>query len=110
MLGGVSGVSAPILVTYLLSLRLDKRQFVYTISMIFILFNGGQALNYWAFGLYTPETALYGLSYLVPIMLGTVVGTRLQDKVSQSLFNRLVLIALFLVGLDLIRRGLHLGV
>lgn len=109
LLGGISGVSAPLLVTYLFSLKLDKRQFVFTISIIFILFNGAQALNYWALGLYTPQIALFGLSYIIPIVIGTVVGTKLQDKVSQSLFNRLVLIALLLVGLDLIRRGLHIG-
>jgi uncharacterized membrane protein YfcA len=110
LLGGISGISAPILVTYLYSIKLDKRQFVYTISIIFILFNGAQGLNLWALGVYTPQFALYGLSYIIPITAGTIVGTRIQDKVSQSLFNRLVLMALFFVGLDLIRRGLHLGV
>lgn len=109
ILGGVSGISAPILVSYLYSLKLDKRQFVYTISTLFILFNGAQALNFWVLGLYTPETALYGISYIVPILLGTIAGTRVQDKISQRLFNYLILLTLLVVGLDLIRRGLHLG-
>lgn len=109
LLGGVSGISAPILVAYLYSLRLNKVQFVYTISSAFVLFSGAQGLNLWALGVYTPETALYGASYFIPIILGTMAGTRLQDKVSQTLFNRLVLITLFIVGIDLIRRGLHIG-
>ncbi len=109
ILGGVSGVSAPILVTYLYSLKLDKKDFVYTISAIFVIFNGVQGINFWVLGLYTPESALFGLSYIIPIILGTIVGTRFQDKISQQLFNYLVLGTLFIVGLDLIRRGLHPG-
>lgn len=109
LLAGVSGISAPILVAYLYSLRLDKRQFVYVISVIFVVLTASQSLNFWLLGFYTSETVLIGLSYFIPIFLGTIFGNRLQTKISQDLFNKLVLAALFVVGLDLIRRGLHFG-
>src|SRR5262249_48300709 len=108
LLGGVSGISAPVLVAYLYSLRLNKRQFVYAISLIFILFSIAQSLNLLIYGVYTLETALLALSYIVPLILGTLAGTKMQDNISQKLFERLLLGTLFLVGLDLIRRGLHL--
>ena len=108
LLGGVSGITAPELVAYLDSLRLNKRQFVYAISLIFILFTVAQSLNLWLYGVYTLQTALLALSYIVPLILGTLAGTKMQDNISQKLFERLLLGTLFLVGLDLIRRGLHL--
>jgi uncharacterized protein len=37
LLGGVSGISGPILVAYLYSLKLDKRLFVYAMSTLFTL-------------------------------------------------------------------------
>ncbi len=109
VLNGISGISAPILVTYLYSLRLDKRHFVYMITLVFIVLNLAQSINFWLLGLFTPEIVFISLTYIIPIVLGTIVGTRLQEKVSQKFFNNLVLTALFLIGLDLIRRGLHIG-
>ncbi len=108
LLGGVSGITGPILVAYLYSLRLEKRHFVFAISLMFLIFSGAQTISLWAYGFYTPQIALYAISYLIPLILGTIAGAKAQDKISQKLFERLVLAALLLVGLDLIRRGLHL--
>lgn len=109
LLNGVSGVSTPVLVSYLYSLRLSKQHFVYVITIVFIVLNLAQGINLLLLGLFTPQIVLISVSYLIPIIIGTLIGTRLQDQVSQKLFNNLVLGALFLIGLDLIRHGLHLG-
>jgi uncharacterized membrane protein YfcA len=51
---------------------------------------------------------LISLTYIVPLILGTAAGRKAQAKISQELFNRLVLITLFVIGLDLLRRGFGL--
>lgn len=103
LLSGVSGVATPVLVAYLFNLRLTRSEFVYVISVIFILYNGLQALSYWGLGLYRPEIVLYSVGLLIPVMGGTYLGAYLQNKVSQLWFNRLVLGGLLIIGLDLIR-------
>ncbi len=104
LLGGISGVATPVLVAYLQNLRLERREFVYTISVIFIILNGSQSLSYWGLGLYRLETVLIAISFVVPVMLGTWAGGSMQSKISQLLYNRLILLMLLLTGLDLIRR------
>lgn len=106
LLGGISGITGPILVAYLHSLQLDKRYFVYAISLIFVLFSGSQSLNLWLLGRYSGESFLFAIFCIIPLIVGTLVGNKAQAKISQVLFNRLLLIALFATGLDLIRRGL----
>ncbi len=108
LMGGVSGIAAPLLVAYLFSLKLDKRHFVYAISSIFVMFGISLTLSLFFLGAYTWDIAFFSAFCIIPLFLGTVVGTRVQDKISQKVFNRLVLITLFIVGLDLLRRGFHL--
>jgi uncharacterized protein len=105
LLGGVSGISGPLLVAYLYSLKLAKHLFVYAMSTLFTLFTVAQVFSLLFLGVYTTESVLISLTYLVPLVIGTAAGRKAQAKVSQELFNRLVLITLFVVGLDLIRRG-----
>jgi uncharacterized membrane protein YfcA len=108
LLGGVSGISGPILVAYLISLKLSKNHFVYALSVMFVMFGLSLTISLWLLGAYTLEILLFSLFCLIPLFLGTVLGTKVQDKISQLFFNRLVLVMLFIVGLDLLRRGFHL--
>jgi hypothetical protein len=107
-LGGVSGISGPLLVAYLYSLKLDKQKFVYAISTLFLLFTIAQVISLSFLNVYTTENVLISLTYIVPLILGTAAGRKAQAKISQELFNRLVLITLFVIGLDLLRRGFGL--
>ncbi|MDB5081031.1 MAG: hypothetical protein JWP00_2955 [Chloroflexi bacterium] len=105
MMAGVSGIATPILVAYLYNLKLARRDFVYTLSVLFIIYSLVQVISYGVLGLYRLETVLISLTFVVPVMIGTWLGGRIQSKISQVLFNRLVLISLLILGLDLVRRA-----
>jgi uncharacterized membrane protein YfcA len=101
-------VSGPTLAPYLYTLKLEKHQFVYVLNVLFLVLSVYQFISFFAAGLYTGERVLFAVG-LIPIsLLGTYIGSRARNHVSQVFFNRLVLVVLFFTALDLLRRGLHL--
>ncbi len=106
VLGGVSNFFGPPLILYLSALRLDKDEFVGTIALFFMI--GGLPLyaSLTFHGVLSPNIG--GLSCLaaVPVMVGVYAGQRLRDRVSQSHFERLMLIVLVFTALNLLRRGM----
>jgi uncharacterized protein len=43
---------------------------------------------------------------LVPVLAGMVFGKWIRDRISQETFERVLMIALVVIGLNLIRKGL----
>jgi len=42
----------------------------------------------------------------VPVMIGTIIGESLRKYVNEALFRKILLIALFVMGLNMLRRAL----
>jgi uncharacterized membrane protein YfcA len=57
-------------------------------------------------GLLTLDRAITSLFAALPTLAGVWLGQRLRGRVPQKTFDRLLLILLFAVGLNLLRRGL----
>jgi uncharacterized membrane protein YfcA len=56
--------------------------------------------------LMTLDLALMSLLALVPTALGLVLGQRYRHHISEERFRRIFLVALFVIGLDMLRRTL----
>lgn len=106
VMGGVTGIFAPLIAAYVHSLRVDKRAFVYWLTASFFLGGVTQALSYYRLGLYAGSLAWYALGACVPVLIGTKVGFWLQDKLPAETFRRFVLGLIFVSGLSLILRQL----
>jgi uncharacterized membrane protein YfcA len=106
VLGGISTAFGPPLILYFTALRLPKDQFVsaigvvWTFSSLFLLvaFQGSGVLN--------GERFLWSLGACAPVGIGLWLGIRLRGRIPQTLFRRLVAVALVLLGLNMVRRGL----
>lgn len=101
-LGGLSSLTGPLLITYLMSLRLPREEFVGSISIIY--FFGAvpmyAAMLWWdRFG-----WAEVGGSCLAmaPVYLGMAMGTRLRGRMSEQLFRRALLGFLVLLSVVLV--------
>ncbi len=105
-LGGLSNLFGPVLVMFLVSLRLPKDEFVQAIASLFVVGGTALYLTLIANGLLTLDRATTSLIAALPTLAGVRLGQRLRDRVPQKAFNRLLLILLFAVGLNLLRRGL----
>ena len=103
-MGGVSSLMGPLLITYLVALRLTREQFVGSISIIYIAGALPLYLSMAAFQLLGwPEVMMSGLA-LAPMFAGVVIGKRLRHRVSESVFRWLLLGFLTMVGLLLLLR------
>ncbi len=106
VLNGATSIPGPLFAMYLSTLKLDKREFVYGLTLLLVTGNITQIATYGQLGLYG-NGLLYGSLALVPAqLLGQVIGARIQDRLDPRLFGRMVLLAVAISGANLLARGL----
>tara|TARA_R110002051_G_scaffold4386_4_gene23401 strand:- start:17120 stop:17911 length:792 start_codon:yes stop_codon:yes gene_type:complete len=97
MLQGTVGISAPIAVTFLNAIRLERSAFVFTVSAFFAAMCVVQLPMQIGYGIMTLNTALLGLFALVPLTFALPLGEWVGNKFSARAFDRAILF--FLGGL-----------
>jgi len=105
LLGGSTGIFSPVLAVYLHMLRLEKRAFVFWMTLMFFVGNIAQVASYLRLGLYGGPVMGTALLACAPMALGTWAGIRLQDRLPPETFSRIVLAVVFLASLNLLARG-----
>ena len=101
-LGGLVGISAPISLTYLSAQRLDRPQFIFQVSIFFGVIGSCQVIFYLHQGLADyPIIALSSIG-LIPLFGGMYLGQVMGKYLSQSSFEKLVLVVLCFIGLKLV--------
>lgn len=108
VMGGTTGIFAPLIAAYVHALQVDKRAFVYWLTAAFFLGGVTQVVSYWRLGLYSWKLVTYAVATFVPVVLGTWVGFWIQDRLPVTLFRRLVLLLVLVAGLRLVWPGLQL--
>jgi uncharacterized protein len=106
LLGGSTSIFAPAIASYLHALHLTKREFVFFVTLLFLIGGVVQVVSYVQLGLYDLWLLLIILASCIPNTLGLYVGVRLQDRIDPKLFRRLVLLLIFLSGLNLVAKGI----
>ncbi|MEO7151626.1 MAG: sulfite exporter TauE/SafE family protein [Burkholderiaceae bacterium] len=100
VLGGVSSLTGPIIITYLMALKLPRDVFVGSISIIYLAaalpLYGSMA----AHGKVSGTDALLSLAALVPMALGLHIGRSIRGRLSDRAFRRILFV--FLVGVALL--------
>jgi uncharacterized membrane protein YfcA len=106
VLGGSTGISGPAIVSYLFALKLDKRELVYFLALLYAVAAIVQVVSFIQLDLYDAPTLVVGLLSCLPNALGVGLGLRLQDRIDPVLFRRLVVIVIGLTGSSLVLRGI----
>jgi len=106
VMGGISTIPGPPLIMYVTSLRLDKEAFVAALGTFFLM--GGVFINlsFIERGVLDATTAPWSLACVPPVLAGMWLGGRLGRRIEQERFRRIVLIVLFVLGLNLLRRAI----
>lgn len=94
VLQGATGMSGPLVQTYLHAYRLDKQAFVVSTVALYGLFAVVQAAAVAGLDLYTPARLWEGLLALIPMAVMLPVGARVARHLSQHVFDRWVLVVL----------------
>jgi uncharacterized protein len=102
LLGGVSSLTGPIIITYLLALRLDRETFVASISVIYL----AAALPLYGALLWFDRIAVtdFALSAvaLLPMAMGMAMGKVLRQWFNEALFRKLLLVFLAVLAVLLL--------
>lgn len=86
-LQGATGISGPLVQTYLHAFRLDKHVYVVSIVTLYGVFGLAQAATIAGLGLYSASRLFESLLALVPMAVMLPVGTRLARTMSQRAFD-----------------------
>ena len=106
-LQGATGVSGPLLSTYLHGFALVPAAYVFSLSTLFLVFSVVQVATIAGLGYYTADLLLDSLLALVPIAVLLPLGNRLSRRLPADLFRRLVLVGLALAAVVLVVNALR---
>ena len=105
ILAGVTNVVGPLTALYLLALGFEKREFVKAVASVFFMTKVSQLVAISRWGLYTAEILWWSLGLTAVALLAFWVGLRVQDRVPQGTFRRILHVLLFGMGVVFIYRG-----
>lgn len=102
ILGGVSSLTGPVTLTYLMALRLDRETFVSSISTIyFIAALPLYGALMWYDRMTNIDLVLSGIG-LLPMAVGLSIGKRVRYRLNEQLFRKLLLAFLAVLALVLL--------
>ncbi len=102
LLQGAGGLSAPISVTFLSAMRLERLEFIATVSVFFTAVSAVQIPTLWALGVLTPERLALSALAVGPLFAGIPVGQWLARRISRAAFDRLILALLAAIAVRLL--------
>jgi uncharacterized membrane protein YfcA len=106
LIGGVSSFFGPMLITYLISIRgLGKNQFVSTISFLYVSAVVPWALTLYIFGILDQRLLLYSALATLPVTLGLLGGQRMRKHISETRFQKLIIVVLIISGSSMLWRA-----
>jgi uncharacterized protein len=101
-LQGASGLSAPVSLTFLNAMRLERRAFIATISLFFTTFGAVQLVALSAGNMMSWTELLYSFLALFPIWAAMPLGVFLARRMSAAVFDRAILGILSVIALKLL--------
>ena len=102
MMQGAGGISAPVSVTFLNALRLERPVFIATISAFFAVMAFLQVPTLWYLGLLGPLEFVQSLVATAVLFAGLPAGEWLARRFSERTFDRAMLILLAVIAVRLI--------
>ena len=103
---GAIGLSAPVSITFMNAVRLERRAFIATMSLYFFAMALIQFPTQVVFGIMTFERFVYSALATIPLLAGLPIGNFLARHLSSKAFDRIILGVLTLLALRLLARAI----
>jgi uncharacterized membrane protein YfcA len=103
---GATGNSGMVFGTYLHALDLPRREFVFAVTIPFLVFGTVQVFTLAGLGSFGGARLAQALLAILSVLVVTPIGTRIGDRLKSQTFSRLVLALLALSGVVLIASAL----
>ena len=104
LLGGASSLMGPIVISYMMSLKLSRDEFVGCISVIYLNAAWPLYLAMWHFGRMSLDDVGYSFLAIVPMFLGLQAGRSIRHRLSEETFRKALLGFLMVVAIMLLLR------
>ncbi len=101
VLFGASGLSAPLTLSFLNAMKLERRTFVATVTVFFVMMGLAQIPALFAYGILDGHKFLLSTGALVPILAGMPIGAWLARHISRDMFDKLILGVLTVIAMRL---------
>ncbi|MFG1495144.1 sulfite exporter TauE/SafE family protein [Saccharospirillum sp. HFRX-1] len=105
-LGGVTSFFGFPALQTLMACGLEKDDFVFSVSLSFLLGGLVLAVGLGGQGLVSHTDALLSLLVVVPALIGLRLGHRARSRLSVTTFRRIIFVLLLLTGLSMVANGL----
>jgi uncharacterized membrane protein YfcA len=103
---GMTGIIIVPGILYLQTLGFRRDVFVQALGIIFVTITLALGTSLIGRSLMTQDLVLMSLTALVPTATGLALGQRYRHHISEERFKRIFFVALFIIGLDMLRRSL----
>ena len=101
-LQGATGISAPIGVTFIHAMGLERTAHLYAVSAMFLVLGLVQFPALLLSGIMQPAWVAQSVLALIPIAIFMPLGQRLAGRLSRRAFDRLILVFLGAMGLKMV--------
>ena len=101
ILFGASGLSAPVSLSFLNAMKLERVTFVATVTVFFVTMGLVQIPMLFAYGILDGQRFLLSAAAILPIFAGMPVGAWLARHISRDAFDKIILAVLTLIAVRL---------
>ncbi|MEM7465090.1 MAG: sulfite exporter TauE/SafE family protein [Pseudomonadota bacterium] len=106
ILQGAAGISAPIAVSFLNAMRLERPVFIVTVSTFFSAMSVGQLPALYAYGLLNAQLLALSAASLIPMLGALPLGAFIAKRMSPKVFDLTILALLTALGFRLVYTAL----
>ena len=106
ILGGLTTFYAPPIITFLISINLDKEFFIRTTATMYFFASIPLYSSMVYHGLGNYYDLIMSLILVIPAIVGQFFGSKVRKKLSNEIFQKLVLIILIIIGFTLLFKNL----
>jgi hypothetical protein len=105
-LQGATGVSGPLLSTYLHSFGIPPSAYVFSVSTLFLIFSAVQVVTLIALGSYSATLLVLGALAILPVAAMLPLGSRLSKRMPADTFSHLIMGTLVVAAAALVWKAL----
>ena len=100
---GATGISAHVVAPYFHGRRLAPGAYAFLVACAFMTFSGAQLATAAGTQLFTADRLVIGMIALVPTLVFTQAGIRLAGKISDAVFQKILIATFVLMEIKLIK-------
>ena len=106
ILGGLSTFYAPPIITYLVSVNLEKEFFIRTVATMYFIGSIPLYSSLMYHGLGTKYDLILSLFLVIPAICGQYLGSKIREKLSNKIFRNIILYLLISIGFALLFKNI----